>query len=787
MWHFISEHADTLLNVGLELLLKSTALLTLAFAITLAARKSSAAAKHMLWTAIMCMLLALPVVIAVAPQWRIIPRWPSANPLLRPKPAAIIPAVINPLLAISEPQQPTIHSTLSTPALTPSPTPATAQSQTFLWQPWAIALWLLGTLLTLSPMLLALAWFHRLQRTARPLPDWTSLLADTRRRLNTHRPITLLETPRIRMPMTVGTLHPRILLPPEAATWPDPKRRLVLLHETAHILRLDVLTHTLANLARALYWPHPLVWLAHRQMTLEAERAADDRVLLATHESATYARTLIEVAAGLNPKHTFIGGLAMARKSTLETRIRSVLHDRANRRGISTLHILTAALLAAAIGLPLGMLRAARANDPATAQPAAASVDASTVKHFSSGETIELLGITHNPNTGPWWRPDGAPMIPPAATIGGRQWQNDNVFILKITAGSEGSQPVADINGETELKSLEKMFGPSQDTYYSISQDRQLPTLRIGTGKGDWKTDIETHWGESSKSDNGQIALGQPRTWQNGPGGMQTGVLIAYTFDPRKVEWRLAAIDKDGKEHYAVRPNQAASLPPIRQEELYFPNLAPDQVQSLRFETRPREWVQFEGMVTNPEAPTAQNPAATAEGQALIRTLQAQRAAELAYAKAQKETSEPAKPAPTPAQPGNYYIIGGSRPGIYQLGPQSLTVLQAVVSSGVTQSDLSVIRIEVVRQKDGKSEMPVNTTLDKLLHDDVVKIQSGDVVRIKDLTELRQKEAELQTKMDDLSDFLPRATDPNSQKDMRAKISQTQAKFDELKAQEMEP
>jgi hypothetical protein len=271
----------------------------------------------------------------------------------------------------------------------------------------------------------------------------------------------------------------------------------------------------------------------------------------------------------------------------------------------------------------------------------------------------------------------------------------------------------------------------------------------------------------------------------------QTGVVIAYTFDPRQAEWRLAAVDKDGKEHYAIRPNHAAWFASIRQEELTFPNLAPDQVKSLRFETRPREWVQFEGMVTNPNAPAAsnntQNPAAIAERQALIRTLQAQRAAELAYAKAHNAAPDSSKTDSTPAQPGNYYLMGGSRPGVYPLGTQPLTVLQAVVSSGVTQSDLSALRIVVVRQKNGKSEMPVNTTLDKLLHEDAVQIQSGDIVWIKDISDLRQQEAKLKDTISDLQhdiDQSSRSPDNIVRKRVQEQMTRAQQKLEELSNQE---
>ncbi len=79
--------------------------------------------------------------------------------------------------------------------------------------------------------------------------------------------------------MTCGAWHPVLLLPDAAENWPLERRRVVLLHELAHIKRLDWLTQTLAYIAGSLHWFNPLVWLAARRMRVEREQACDDLVL----------------------------------------------------------------------------------------------------------------------------------------------------------------------------------------------------------------------------------------------------------------------------------------------------------------------------------------------------------------------------------------------------------------------------------------------------------------------------------------------------------------------------
>ena len=121
------------------------------------------------------------------------------------------------------------------------------------------------------------------------------------------------------MPMTWGVLRPVVLLPTEAADWSPERRRAVLLHELAHVARHDCLTLAMAELALAFYWFHPLAWWAASRMRRERERACDDRVLTAGVAASDYAADLLAVARG---RHALHAALAMARSSSLESRLR---------------------------------------------------------------------------------------------------------------------------------------------------------------------------------------------------------------------------------------------------------------------------------------------------------------------------------------------------------------------------------------------------------------------------------------------------------------------------------
>jgi beta-lactamase regulating signal transducer with metallopeptidase domain len=129
-------------------------------------------------------------------------------------------------------------------------------------------------------MMVACAVVWRERRFARPFSDG-ALCHALSRALGIHGPVEVLETEAGRMPMTFGLLRSAIFMPSDVWQWSDERRRIVLLHELAHVRRGDVATHWLARMALTVYWWNPLAWMAWREFLKERERATDDLVLAA--------------------------------------------------------------------------------------------------------------------------------------------------------------------------------------------------------------------------------------------------------------------------------------------------------------------------------------------------------------------------------------------------------------------------------------------------------------------------------------------------------------------------
>ena len=224
-------------------------------------------------------------------------------------------------------------------------------------------LWAAGALLGIGRLALGAARVGGLVRHARPLAAaGDALLADCARTAGVSRPA-LRASGAVASPLLAGWLRPCILVPTAA----EAPSREVLLHELAHLRRRDLWWMTLAHLAGALWWFHPLAWNAARRMERSAENVCDDLVVRWSGDAAGYAAQLLAFARGGPPAR----GLALA--GVAVTGFRSGLGQRIARllapghREQVAIGRAGAALLAAGAAAVLGLILAAtpgRASDP---------------------------------------------------------------------------------------------------------------------------------------------------------------------------------------------------------------------------------------------------------------------------------------------------------------------------------------------------------------------------------------------------------------------------------------
>ncbi|MGA3043466.1 MAG: TonB family protein [Bryobacteraceae bacterium] len=352
---------------------KSAVVLAVAWIAAFVLRKHSAATRHLIWTAAFAAILALPFLSAALPALRV------------PLSGIVLPSPVGARF----------RTTVASPANNGTVLPAAAGGvatalRPSAWRPdWSMGLlllWAAGAAAAFGRTLLAYALAWRVRRSAGPFPDGV-LGGALARTLGIRRPVAVLETAPGSMPMTFGMRRPAVLMPANASAWSDEKRRVVLLHELAHVRRRDAATHLLARAAVDLYWWNPLAWTAWREFLKERERAADDLVLNTGACAAEYASHLLDLARTMQNSPVMAWAApGIARRSQLEGRLLAILDSGVKRAAPSRASILAVATLAVGIVAPIAAVHAQETPPPAIP----ADVDAA-IRTAQSQKNYEAL------------------------------------------------------------------------------------------------------------------------------------------------------------------------------------------------------------------------------------------------------------------------------------------------------------------------------------------------------------------------------------------------------------
>jgi beta-lactamase regulating signal transducer with metallopeptidase domain len=243
-------------------------LLLIAGVAALGWRRSSAAARHLVWLVAIAAMLALPLLSASLPVWRVA--------LLPPEIDAT--AIEQPIVSLPEPVSPSVAPVVTTDvaaAATPTALSFEAPAVPRDWGRIAFLVWCIGAALVALPMLLGHIRVWLISESAQPAVGgpWGALASVLPDSLGLKGRVRIMVSERATMPMAFGIVNPTVLLPADAEQWPFARRRDVMLHELAHVARRDCLTQLIAQAACALYWFDPLVWLASRALRGERERA----------------------------------------------------------------------------------------------------------------------------------------------------------------------------------------------------------------------------------------------------------------------------------------------------------------------------------------------------------------------------------------------------------------------------------------------------------------------------------------------------------------------------------
>jgi uncharacterized protein (TIGR03435 family) len=366
-----------------------TVILAAAWLLTLVLGRAPAAARHMVWTCAVAAALLTPVLSAL--PTRPVPL-PAAFARWAPSAAVTISGA-----GLTANAPPSVPVPAPMASVTSQDAAATASRMTPV--AWAVAVWAVGGVAILLHLVRGILATFGLRRsgTLSGGASWVAEAHAIAADMGIGR-VAFAESGQSLVPFVCGVLKPLVIVPAAISSWPAEKRRVVLLHELAHVKRRDCLTQVLARVAVAMYWFHPLTWLAAHRLHLERERACDDVVLMSGVRGSDYAQHLVDIAnAAISSRSPFAAaGVAMARRGRLETRLMSILDPQLIRTSRRSTRLAVGAF---------GLVALAAASLQVQAQaPAAASAGTQTpnvrfeVASIRRNKEVEAQRAGINPN-----------------------------------------------------------------------------------------------------------------------------------------------------------------------------------------------------------------------------------------------------------------------------------------------------------------------------------------------------------------------------------------------------
>ena len=166
------------------------------------------------------------------------------------------------------------------------------------WTSWIALAWAGGVLILAARAARHALALRRIVRGAQPLgAPWDARMAAWCRRAGLRRPVLWLETAEVDSPMMFGWLKPVVLFPLGLALrLPVDQAELLMLHELAHIRRMDGLGNVLQVIAETLLFFHPALRWMSRRIRHDRELACDEAVSAEPARRLSYARALLAVA-----------------------------------------------------------------------------------------------------------------------------------------------------------------------------------------------------------------------------------------------------------------------------------------------------------------------------------------------------------------------------------------------------------------------------------------------------------------------------------------------------------
>jgi beta-lactamase regulating signal transducer with metallopeptidase domain len=397
----------------------------------------------------------------------------------------------------------------------------------------------------------------------------------------------------ISQPFVWGLLRGAVYLPANfTQTGTDNTRTSVLLHELAHVTRLDPLVNLLQIAIQGIYWFHPLVWIANRMIRSEREKCCDEVALAKLKTSPReYGSAIVDTLVNEYESRLTVPSLAVAGPvKNIEDRIKTIMKPGKRFYTRPPFKALVVILLLAAISSPLTIALTDRGSAYQTTLP--------------NGVTVTLVGVSEQRIQGKqWWRPDGSPVDDISIITEDHNSYPADEPGYEIVYQTSGDYPVKiqSIEG-SQLKSGLKVLQPQGLVGVRAHIQKKLThtDIRVASPSGRWVTAVNaSDLGSTYNTVRGKkiiLAVGQ----QDGKG------LVVLTSDELGYEraTRIIALDTDGQE-YTGKTVSDLGVSGLRQRSVHFSKLEPSQLKEIQFQICPYVYHSFKNVSLRPDMKTA--------------------------------------------------------------------------------------------------------------------------------------------------------------------------------------
>lgn len=235
------------------------------------------------------------------------------------------------------------------------------------WEGWVVGMWMFGVAALAARALGELGGIYSLRRDAVVITGGLARrCADLCAHMAPGWKVSFKVSSKLDSPVVVGWIKPVVLIPVAALTRLRVEElESLVLHELAHIRRLDPFFNLAQIVVETLLFYHPAVWWVSRHARNEREHCCDDLAVSVIGSPASYVRALAnieEARVQLRMAMALNGGGA-----TLSARAKRLLLGGGRRQGVTFIRVLSFILVVGITALGWGTMRGpSRANATAS-------------------------------------------------------------------------------------------------------------------------------------------------------------------------------------------------------------------------------------------------------------------------------------------------------------------------------------------------------------------------------------------------------------------------------------